>query len=153
MVEPGRPKMTWCMRFACWITKAINLHSEYVTLIVFSFRRPRLNVTLYVHCLSCFLLEKIPVHWNQSSGKDGISCQYVPHYKMWSYGPLLMAVWMMSLLWYLFPSPSRMSYNYENISCCVMGVKLDLSHCSRNISWRCSRIVCWGIHLGLRGTR
>ena len=35
-VEPGRPQKTkWRMRVACWITKAINTHSEYVILITF----------------------------------------------------------------------------------------------------------------------
>jgi len=32
MVEPDRPQMTvWRMRIACWITKAANKHSEYIT--------------------------------------------------------------------------------------------------------------------------
>jgi len=36
MVEPGRPRMKiWCMRIACWIPKATNIHSEYVILIAF----------------------------------------------------------------------------------------------------------------------
>jgi hypothetical protein len=31
--EPGRPQMTtWCMRIACWITRATNTHSQYVVL-------------------------------------------------------------------------------------------------------------------------
>jgi hypothetical protein len=31
-VQPGRPHMTiWRMRKACWITKATNTFSEYVT--------------------------------------------------------------------------------------------------------------------------
>ena len=46
------------MRIACWIPQAIDMHSEYV-LITFSTAtmviRTRLNVTLCVHCLSCFL--------------------------------------------------------------------------------------------------
>ena len=34
MVEPERPQMTTeRMRIACWIPKATNTHSEYVTLI------------------------------------------------------------------------------------------------------------------------
>jgi len=34
-VEPDRPQMTiWHTRFACWITKATDTHSEYVMLIV-----------------------------------------------------------------------------------------------------------------------
>ena len=35
-VEPGRPQKTiWHMRFARWITKATNTHSEYVILTDF----------------------------------------------------------------------------------------------------------------------
>ena len=49
MVEPDRPHMTmWCMRFACWITKNIDTHSEYVILIVFPLQQ-RLRYT-YVAC-------------------------------------------------------------------------------------------------------
>jgi len=34
IVKPDRPLMTlWRMRVACWITKATDTHSEYVTLI------------------------------------------------------------------------------------------------------------------------
>jgi len=33
-LEPDRPQITiWCMRIACWITKATNSHSEYVIFI------------------------------------------------------------------------------------------------------------------------
>ena len=36
MVQRGRPQMTiWRMRIACWITRAINTHSEYIILIDF----------------------------------------------------------------------------------------------------------------------
>ena len=36
IVGRGRPKMAiWHMRIACWITKATNTHSQYVTLIAF----------------------------------------------------------------------------------------------------------------------
>ena len=44
--------------FACWIPKATNTHSEHVTLIAFPLQQwlyERLNVTLYVHCMSCFI--------------------------------------------------------------------------------------------------
>ena len=35
-VKPDRPLTTiWRMRLACWITKATDTHSEYVTLIAF----------------------------------------------------------------------------------------------------------------------
>ena len=34
--EPGRPQITiWRMRFASWIRKATNTHSEYVIIIPF----------------------------------------------------------------------------------------------------------------------
>jgi len=36
IVEPDRAQMiTWRMRFAGWIAKAANTHSEYVTLVAF----------------------------------------------------------------------------------------------------------------------
>ena len=48
------------MRFACWITKATDIHSEYATLIAFA-RQQWLGerasmLRLYVHCLSCLIL-------------------------------------------------------------------------------------------------
>jgi len=57
-VEPDGPRMTmWRMRFACWVTKAAN--SEYVSPYCFAtttvVTQTRLNITLYVHCLSCFM--------------------------------------------------------------------------------------------------
>jgi hypothetical protein len=46
------------MRFACWITKATDTHSEYVILIAFQrqqwLRERASMLRLYVHCLSCF---------------------------------------------------------------------------------------------------
>jgi len=37
MVQPDRPQTTiWRMRFACWIAKATDTHSEYVILISFA---------------------------------------------------------------------------------------------------------------------
>ena len=45
-------------RFACWIHKATNTHSEYVIIIVFPLlpwlTLTPLGVTLYLNCLSCF---------------------------------------------------------------------------------------------------
>jgi len=66
MVERGRPQMTiWRMRFACWIPKATHTHththSEYVILLFYIAAmvvRTRPSVTLYVHCLSCFLTRR-----------------------------------------------------------------------------------------------
>jgi len=38
--EPDRPqKTTWRMRTACWITKAVNTHSEYVILTAFPLQK------------------------------------------------------------------------------------------------------------------
>jgi hypothetical protein len=60
IVNPDRPNdnVIRRMRFSCRITKATNTHSEYVTLFFFFsvtvVERTRLNVTLHVHCLSCF---------------------------------------------------------------------------------------------------
>jgi hypothetical protein len=46
------------MRIAYWLTKVTNTDSEYVILIAFApqqkVMRTRLNITLYVHCLSCY---------------------------------------------------------------------------------------------------
>jgi len=64
MAEPDRPQIVniiWRMRFAMWITKATDTHSEYVILIAFSpqqWLRERASVvSLYVHCLSCVFSE------------------------------------------------------------------------------------------------
>ena len=55
----GQLQMTiWLMCIACWIPNATDTHSEYVVFIAFSTATmvtgKRLNVTLYVHCLSCY---------------------------------------------------------------------------------------------------
>ena len=53
--------ITRWMLFACWITKATNTHSEYAcnnycSSTATTVARTRLNVTLYVQCLSCLIL-------------------------------------------------------------------------------------------------
>jgi hypothetical protein len=60
MVKPDRPQIDiiiWCMRFACWITKATDTHLEYVILIALPwqqwFSECASMLPLYVHCLSC----------------------------------------------------------------------------------------------------
>jgi hypothetical protein len=36
ILDPDRPKMTiWRMRIACWIPKALDTHTQYVTIIAF----------------------------------------------------------------------------------------------------------------------
>ena len=72
VVEGDRPQMTiWGMRISCWITKATNTHSGCVVSIV---ARTRLNVTLYVHCLSfvssCAQLHTAGVRVQRSMGLD-----------------------------------------------------------------------------------
>ena len=60
MVEPDRPgdnNKIRRMRFACWITKATDAHSEYKILTAFP-RQQRLHkrasmLRLYVHSLYC----------------------------------------------------------------------------------------------------
>jgi len=57
IVERGRPQMTiWRMHISCWIPKATNTHElcntrcfSTSTMVLLT----RLNVTFYVHCLSC----------------------------------------------------------------------------------------------------
>ena len=40
IIEPDRSQITiWCMRIACWITKATNTHSEYAILNAFSLQQ------------------------------------------------------------------------------------------------------------------
>jgi hypothetical protein len=63
MIEPDRPQMSIYvirrMRFACWITKAtdtLRIYNTYCFSISTMVTRTRLNVTLYVHSLSCFVL-------------------------------------------------------------------------------------------------
>jgi len=65
--ERGKPQTTiWRIRIACWIPKATNTHTHthththrlYYTHCFSTatmVARTRLNVTLYVHCLSCYL--------------------------------------------------------------------------------------------------
>jgi hypothetical protein len=53
-VYPGKSQTTtWRMRFACWIRKATNTHSDYVILIPFLLPQQShersLNVTLYLN--------------------------------------------------------------------------------------------------------
>jgi hypothetical protein len=55
IVQPDRPQK-WRMRIACWITKATNTHSEYVTLIAFPLQqwlheRASMLRCTYINCL------------------------------------------------------------------------------------------------------
>jgi len=81
IVEPGRPQMTiWRVRIACWIPKATNTHSQYVThcfSTVTVVARTRLNVTLYVHYLSC--LDSYPDRSESRMSVDSSSLNFLPH--------------------------------------------------------------------------
>jgi len=59
MVHAGRPQMTiWRMRFTCWITKATDIHSEYVMLLLFHGNNCYTNVpTLYAYTYIACLIE------------------------------------------------------------------------------------------------
>jgi len=58
IVEPSRPHMTkWCMRIACWISKATKYtHCQYVILIAFPrqeglHKRASVLLYAYIACL------------------------------------------------------------------------------------------------------
>ena len=49
----------WRMRSSCWIPKPTNTHSEYVIrndFLLQQWLHECLNVTLYVHRLSCYII-------------------------------------------------------------------------------------------------
>jgi hypothetical protein len=54
-VERGRPQITiWRRRIACWMPKATDTHSEYVTHVAFPLQKwSRERASLLLHCLSC----------------------------------------------------------------------------------------------------
>jgi len=56
IVQPGRSQMAiWRKRFACWIPKATNTHSEYVILIAFLIQQGlHERASLLRDCLSCW---------------------------------------------------------------------------------------------------
>jgi hypothetical protein len=59
-LQSDQPQMTmWRMRIGCWIPTVRNTHSEYVMITASPMQqhlqKTRFNVTLYIHCLSCFL--------------------------------------------------------------------------------------------------
>jgi hypothetical protein len=61
MVEPDRSQMTiWRMHIACWITKATDMHSEYVIFIAFLWQQwlheHASMLCLCIHYLSCLYL-------------------------------------------------------------------------------------------------
>jgi len=56
VAEWDRPQITiWRMRIACWVRKATNTYSEYVTLAAFLLQQWMRYVTLHMHYLSCLI--------------------------------------------------------------------------------------------------
>ena len=63
-VEKTRPQMTiWCMHFACWVTKAIDAHSEYVILIAFPLQ-PWLHECASVFCYMYIVCLVLLYYWS-----------------------------------------------------------------------------------------
>jgi hypothetical protein len=66
IVEPDRPEIiVWRMRIACWIPKATNTHSEYVTLIAFPLQQwfhERSSMLLYTYTARLVALLHMPVY-------------------------------------------------------------------------------------------
>jgi len=59
ILEQNRPQIRiWCMRIACWVTKATNTLSEYVILIAFPLQRwlPERATMLRYMCIVCRIL-------------------------------------------------------------------------------------------------
>jgi hypothetical protein len=60
MVEPDKQQMTvWRMRIACWIPKAtdtLRICNTYCCDTTTVTARKRLGVTVYVHCMSCYMM-------------------------------------------------------------------------------------------------
>jgi hypothetical protein len=60
IVEQGRPQVAiWRIRIACWIPKTttkthkLRICNTYLLSTATFVERTRLNITLYLHCLSC----------------------------------------------------------------------------------------------------
>jgi hypothetical protein len=79
-VEPYRAQMAiWRMRFACWIPKARNTHSEYVILTTFPQQKwlhesiSTLRYTYIARLLMLLLLDTSHSEPNES-GRDRVPC-------------------------------------------------------------------------------
>jgi hypothetical protein len=82
ILEPGRTQMiSWRVRIACWIPKSTNTQSPYVIHFCFStaavVTHKRLEVTLYVHWLSCYIISLSCLQSsNEHRRKEIFSCVY-----------------------------------------------------------------------------
>ena len=67
IVKPDRPQMTiyviWRMRFACWITKAIDTLSEYITIIAFPRQQQLRDCASMLHntYIACLVLVRFAI--------------------------------------------------------------------------------------------
>ena len=78
IVEPDRPQITiWRMRIACWISKATDSHSEYVTLMEFptsTMVSPKhLNSVTQFHIL--FINQNTSKAYRESKGTAPLICK------------------------------------------------------------------------------
>jgi hypothetical protein len=86
-----------CMRFACWITKATDTHSQYVILIAFprqQWLRERASMPrLYVHCLSplLFPVYRLPSTFNHCHRTLHALCRHTPIFAVQATVPILPA--------------------------------------------------------------
>ena len=79
-----------CLRFACWITKPINTHSEYVILIGFLGNSGYANAPLYyvIHVFGFFFIyiqilqEDRRMTWNVRKTCVGVQCVDIPTRKL-----------------------------------------------------------------------
>jgi hypothetical protein len=107
IVERGRPQVTvWRMSIACWIPKAIDVHSEYVMLRF-------VDNSDYANALQCDVMRTFPVwlHWKLSFGPLGF----------WSTGLQSFAAWQLRRWPFLCELPlGRTSQQYKNCACDIL---------------------------------
>ena len=70
VIDPYRSQITiFLMRLACWISKATDIHSEYVLIIVFHLQkwfRERVSILRYAYTASLFPILSNPTQTNHS---------------------------------------------------------------------------------------
>jgi len=107
------------MSNTCWIPEATHTHAEYAILIAFPLQqcltRTRLNVTLYVHCLSCFKVTLAPhiacllskSHWHTTLPVLFQSHTGTPH---------CLSYFKVTLAPHIFSNPSEIVFNNSVIN-------------------------------------
>ena len=117
----------WLMRIACWITKSINTHSEYVILIAFPLQQwlhDRASMLRYTYTAS--LVYHIPLSTINTVGVNSCRLLVVP---------TSAESWVSSIfsnLWFSFDSPScacEHSSMYRHLFAhCVRHIFLHSTH-------------------------